>query len=43
MLCCETGGGRVSEATITRIIDGAWCAFQEMAGAELDVPVAAGG
>jgi hypothetical protein len=32
----EAGGGHVSEATMARIIDGAWCAFREMAGAELD-------
>jgi hypothetical protein len=38
-LCCETGGGRISEATLDRIVEGAWCALEEMAGAEADVPV----
>jgi hypothetical protein len=41
-LCCDTGGGRISEASLERIVEGAWRAFDEMEGAQLDVPVVAG-
>jgi hypothetical protein len=41
-LCCETGGGTITEATLDRIVEGAWCAFDEMEGAQLDVPVRGG-
>jgi hypothetical protein len=38
----ETGKGRISEATMARIVEGAWLAFDTMEGAQLDVPVDAG-